>query len=296
MTTRGLLYLIAGAAWAPAALAQDVDWKAVEAAMGRSAATQPPDVRRFNFPRTDLEVVVGSVKVKPALALGGWVAFAPHGSGAIAMGDLVLTTDELAPVIRRLQQGGIQQTAIHHHLVGESPRVLYVHIHGHGDPVQLATTIRAAVALTRIPPPASTAPASAEPVVLDTAGIARTLGAAGRLNGGVYQVGIPRAERILEDAFEVPAAMGLGTVINFQPTGGGQAAITGDFVLLGAEVNPVIQALTEHGIAATSLHNHLLSEEPRLFFLHFWALDDAMKLARGLRVALDRTNSRRATQ
>jgi len=294
MTPRSLLYLTACLTVVPWVQAQSPDWNAVEAAMGRPAILQPPDVHRFNFPRSDLQVVVGTVKIKPTLALGGWVAFTPRGNETIAMGDLVLTTDELAPVIRRLQEGGIQQTAIHHHLVGESPRVLYVHIHAHGDPLQLAATLRAAVALTRIPPPAGAA-ATTEPFALDTAAIARVLGAAGRVNGGVYQVGVPRVERIREADFEIPASMGLGTAINFQPTEGGQAAITGDFVLLGSEVNPVIRALAEHGIEPTSLHNHLLDEEPRLFFLHFWAHADALKLAGGLRAALDRTNSRRTT-
>ncbi len=294
MTPRSLLYLTACLTVVPWVQAQSPDWKAVETVMGRSAVLQPPDVHRFNFPRTDLQVVVGTVKIKPALALGGWVAFTPHGNETIAMGDLVLTADELAPVIGRLQEGGIEQSAIHHHLVGESPRVLYVHIHAHGDPVQLATTIRAAIALTGIPPPSS-AVAASEPFPLDTAAITRVLGASGRVNGGVYQVGVPRAEQIREADFEIPGSMGLGTVINFQPTEGGQAAITGDFVLLGHEVNPVIRALAEHGIAPTSLHNHLLGEEPRLFFLHFWAHAEALKLAAGLRAALDRTNSRRIT-
>ena len=276
---------------APRALAQGVDWKAVETVVGRPAVTQPGDVHRFNFPRSDLQVVVGSIKVKPALALGGWVAFAPHGSETVAMGDLVLTTDELGPVIRRLQQGGIEQTAMHHHLVGEAPRLLYVHIHGYGDAVRLAETIHAAVALTRIPPPVAAA-TSSEPFALDTAAIARTLGASGRINGGVYQVSVPRAEPIREGDFEIPAALGLGTAINFQPAESGTAAITGDFVLLGQEVNPVIRALLDNGIEPTSLHNHLLQEEPRLFFLHFWAHADALKLARGLRAALDQTNSK----
>jgi hypothetical protein len=272
------------------AVAQGPDWKAVEAAMGRTAVILPPDVHRFNFPRSDLQVVVGSVRIKPPLALGGWAAFLAQGEAAVVMGDLVLTPEELAPVILRLQQGGIEQTAIHHHLVGESPRVLYVHIHGHGDPVQLAATIRAAVGLTGAPttmPP----PASADPFVLDTAGIARILSTTGRVNGGVFQVAVPRTEQIRSKGLEIPASMGLATVINFQPTEGGQAAITGDFVLLADEVNPVIRALAEAGIAPTSLHNHLLDETPRLFFLHFWAQADALTLARGLKSALSRTAS-----
>lgn len=275
---------------------QGPDWRAVETAMGRPAVTQPPDVHRFSFPRSDLDVMVGSVKVKPALALGGWVAFMARGTATVAMGDLVLTSDELAPVLRRLQQGGIEQSAIHHHLVGESPRVLYVHIHGQGDAVQLATTIRAAVATTRIPAPAASSPALGALFALDTAAIARTIGTSGRVNGGVYQISVPRAESIREGEVEIPPSMGLATAINFQPTDSGRAAITGDFVLLGSEVNPVIRTLTENGIEPTSLHNHLLEETPRLFFLHFWAHADAAKLARGLRAALDRTNSRRPTQ
>ena len=298
MTARALQYLkylTICLASVPGLEAQSPDWKAVETAMGRPAVTQPPDVHRFNFPRSDLQVMVGRVKVKPALALGGWVAFMPHGAETVAMGDLVLTADELAPVLNRLQQGGIEQTAIHHHLVGESPRVLYVHVHAHGNPVQLATTIRAAVALTKAPPPSS-ASAGSESFALDTAAIARTIGATGRVTGGVYQLSVPRAELIREGDFEIPPSMGLGTAINFQPTDSGRAAITGDFVLLGSEVNPVIRALTENGIEPISLHNHLLEEQPRLFFLHFWAHADATKLARGLRVALDRTNSRRPAQ
>ena len=276
----------------PAAL-QGVDWKAVESAMGRPGVAQPGDVYRFNFPRGDLRVTAGGVQIKPALALGGWVALKATTGGVIAMGDLVLTEDELSPVIARLQSGGVEQTAIHHHVMRESPRVLYTHIHAHGDPVKIAETIRAAVALTKTPPPAPPAPASAE-LGIDTAQVAKTLGHAGRVNGGVYQVNVPRAEVIREGTFEVPPSMGLGTVLNFQPTNAGRAAITGDFVLTATEVNPVIRALRDNGIEVTSLHSHMLSEEPRLFFMHFWANDDAIKLARGLRSALDKTNSRRA--
>ena len=276
--------------------AQAVDWKRVEAAMGRTGAEQPGGVYRFSLPRGDMQVTAGGVRIRPALALGSWVAFKAHGSGAMAMGDLVLAEDEVNPVLSRLQQGGVEQTAIHHHITRESPRVLYVHIHAHGDPVKIAETVRAAVALTKTPPPATPPPAPSEAFGLDTAQIARALGHSGRVNGGVYQVSVPRAETIREGDFEVPPSMGLGTAINFQPTGGGKAAITGDFVMIGSEVNPVIRALRENGIEVTSLHNHLLNDEPRLFFMHFWANDDALELARGLRAALDKTNSRRAAQ
>ena len=276
--------------------ARTIDWKAVETAMGRSGAEQPGGVYRFSLPRGDMQVTAAGVRVRPALALGSWVAFKAHGNAAMAMGDLVLAEDELNPVLSRLQQGGVEQTAIHHHITRESPRVLYVHIHAHGDAVKIAETVRQAVALTKTPPPAPPAAASAEPFGIDTAQVARTLGHSGRVNGGVYQVNVPRAETIREGDFDVPPSMGLGTAMNFQPTGGGKAAITGDFVMIASEVNPVIRALRESGIEVTSLHNHLLTDEPRLFFMHFWANDDALKLARGLRAALDKTNSRRGAQ
>ena len=269
------------------------DWSAVDAAMGRASVAQPSDVHRFNFPRTDLEVWTRGVRVKPALALGGWIAMKPHAGGVVAMGDLVLADDEVVPVMTRLQQGGVEQTAVHHHLLHENPRVLYMHVHAHGDAVRIAETIRAALALTHTPAPAPAAPSTsaAPPIELDTAAVAAALGRTGRVNGGVYQVSVARADTIREGDFVVPPNMGLATAINFQPTANGKAAITGDFVLVASEVNPVLRALRENGIEATSLHNHLLDEQPRLFFMHFWANDDPVKLARGLRAALDRTRS-----
>ena len=268
-----------------------IDWRAVETAIGRPGVSQPGDVYRFNFPRGDLHVTAAGVAIRPALALGGWVAMKAVDGGVQAMGDLVLAEDELNAVISTLQAGGVEQTAIHHHLLHETPRVYYVHVHGHGDPVKLGATIRAAVAQTKAPPPAPPAAAPADPG-LDTAAVAQALGYAGRINGGVYQVGLPRVETIRDGSFEIPPSMGLATAINFQPTGGGRAAITGDFVLVASEVNPVLRSLRESGIEVTSLHNHLLTEEPRLFFMHFWANDDAVKLARGLRAALGKTHSK----
>jgi hypothetical protein len=267
-----------------------IDWKAVEAAIGRSGVAQAGDVYRFNFPRTDLRVMVGDVQVKPALALGGWVAFKGAPGGAIAAGDLVLTEDEVNPVISALQAGGVEQSAIHHHIIGESPRVLYMHVHGHGDPVRIATAVRNAIAVTKIPAPAT--PGTPPAIDIDTARVATILRGTGRANGGVFQFSVPRRETIREMGVEIPPSMGLATAINFQPTGSGRAAITGDFVMTGGEVNNVIRALRENGISVTSLHSHMLMEEPRLFFMHFWANDDAVKLARGLRAALDKTNSK----
>jgi hypothetical protein len=279
---------------APAAGAvRAVDWAAVDAAMGRTGAEQPGNVRRYGMPRGDMRVTVQGVQVKPALALGSWLAMTPHGDGVMAMGDMVLKESELAPVMSALQAGGVQQTAVHHHLLHETPRVVYMHVHAMGDPVKIAQTVRGALERTSTPAaaPGAAAPA-AEPLGIDTAGIARTLGHTGRVNGGVYQVNAPRPETIRDSDMVVPGSMGLGTVMNFQPTGGGKAAITGDFVLRASEVNPVIRALRAANIEVTSLHNHMLNDEPRLFFMHFWANDDAVTLARGLRAALDSTAQR----
>jgi hypothetical protein len=274
-----------------AAGVDSVDWKAVEAAMGRASVSQPGDVHRFNMPRSDLAVTLDAVRLKPAFALGSWVAFKAVSDGAIAMGDLVLRDNEVAPVMSRLQESGIEQTAIHHHVLRETPRIIYMHVHAHGDAVKIAAGIEAALALTGTPAAGPPAPPAAGDVGIDTAGIAKALGATGRMNGGVYQVSVPRKETIRDDGIEIPAVMGLATAINFQPTSAGKAAITGDFVMIASEVNPVIRTLRKNGIEVTSLHNHLLNDEPRLFFMHFWANDDALRLAKGLREALGLTAS-----
>jgi len=271
-----------------------MSWASVEDALGRKGAMQPGNVIKFSFPRTDLSVNVGTVTLKPALALGGWVAFKDIGTGqAMAMGDLVLTQDEVSPVMRALQAGGVEQTALHNHVLMESPHVMYMHIAAHGDAAKIARTIHDALARSRTPLGPSSPPAASAAADLDTTGIARELGVAGKLNGVVYQVNIARSETITEMGTEVPPSMGVAIAINFQPTGGGKAAITGDFVLLGSEVNPVLRALRDHGIEVTAVHSHMLNENPRLFFMHFWANDDAVTLARGLRAALDQTKSKK---
>jgi surface antigen len=279
---------------AVAPAATPIDWKQLDQPMGRAGSVQPGDVYKFAFPRSDMKVTTGGVQLKPALALGGWVAFKQAGpNDAIAMGDLVLAEDEVASVMTKLQAGGVEQTALHNHLLHESPRVLYMHIHAHGDPVKLASAIRDALSVTKTP---SAQPAGALPPsgpALDTAAIAATLGYHGKLNGVVYQVSVPRGESIKEGSIEIPPSMGVATAINVQPTGAGTAATTGDFVLIAAEVNPVIQALTQNGIAVTAVHSHMLTEDPRLFFLHFWGSGDVSHLTRGLRAALDKTNALR---
>ena len=273
------------------------DWAAVDRAIGRSGKAQPGEVQKYSFPRSDLHVIVAGIGLKPALALGSWVAFKrmdSSGGEAMAMGDLVLTETEVPGVVAKLQAGGVLQTALHNHLQHESPRVMYLHIEGRGEPAKLAEVIRSALASTRTPP-AAAPPQGGPPFPLDTAALGHALQRSGAVNGGVYQVSVPRAEPVRAEGMEIPPAMGTATAINFQPTGDGKAAITGDFVLTAEEVNPVLRTLEEQGIAVTALHSHMLTEEPRLFFMHFWANDDAMRLARGLRLALEHTKSKPQT-
>jgi hypothetical protein len=271
-----------------------VDWKMVDRELGRSG-TRQGDVYRVGFPRSDLQVRVGTIPIKPAFALGSWVAFKQTSdSQAMLMGDLVLLEPEVAPVISALQQAGIEQTALHNHLLHESPPVIYLHVMGRGDPVALARAIHAALAKTRTPLAAPPAGAAPQPSGLDTLQIAQTLGATGKTSGGVYQVSVARQDPITVDGVEVPPAMGVATALNFESTGANRAAVTGDFVLVASEVNPVIRALRSGNIEVTALHSHLLTETPRLLFMHFWGEGDAVSLARGLRAALDEMSVKRS--
>src|SRR5438477_7296976 len=266
------------------------DWKPVEQALGKAGSMQPGDVYKVSLPRSDLRVTVGGVELKPALALGSWVAFKKSGDMTTVMGDLVLTEDEVTPVMTKLEEGGVDPTALHNHVLHESPRVMYMHIHAMGDGVKIAKAIHDALALSKTPFAAPAAATPAQDLGIDTKQIDQIMGQTGKVNGVVYQFSILRADKIMDNEMEIPPAMGIAQAINFQPTGGGKAAITGDFVLLASEVSPVIKALRDNGIEVTALHSHMLVETPHLFFMHFWANDDAMKLAQGLRAALDKVN------
>ena len=275
-----------------AAAAQEIDWKKVDEAIGRSAAVGG-DVHRYGFPRTDLNVTLDGVTIKPSLALGGWTAFKPAHGGAMVMGDLVLLDTEINAVMSKLMANGIEITAVHNHLLRSNPPTFYMHISGHGDPVKLASAIRTGLAESKTPLTPPTPPASPPAIDLDTAQLEQIIGVKGQNNGGVYAFGVPRRDPVNEGGMQIAPAgpMGLATGINFQPTGGGKAAITGDFVLTAEEVNPVIKTLRDNGIEVTAIHSHMLDEQPRLIFMHFWANDDAVKLAKGLRAALDKTAS-----
>jgi len=271
-------------------LAAEGDWDAVAKAIGRSGTEMPGGVYRVGIGRSDLTVTLDGVRIKPPLALGSYLAFQKSGKEAMVMGDLVLLQEEVNPVMKKLIEQGIQITAIHNHLLRATPQVMYMHYQGHGDAAKLAAAVRSALEESKTPLAAPAKAAAQPPIDLDTAAIERTLGAKGTNNGGVYGFSIPRAEAIKEHGATIPPAMGMGTVINFQPTGGGKAAITGDFVLIGKEVSPGLKTLRENGIEVTALHSQMVEEQPRLFFMHFWANDDAQRLADGLKAALGKVS------
>jgi hypothetical protein len=275
---------------ASVAHSQEIDWQKVDEAIGRKPVVVSGDVRRYGFPRSDLGVTLDGVSIKPALALGGWIAFKGMGNQAMVMGDLVLLETEIKPVMTELVDSGLDITAVHNHLLRANPATFYMHVGGHGDPVKMATAICAALAESKTPltPPS---PAAAPPAIdLDIAQLDQIIGVKGQANGGVYQFAVPRRDPVTENGMALGPAgpLGIATGIGFQPTGGGKAAITGDFVMTADEVNPVIKALRASGIEVTALHSHMLDEQPRLYFMHFWANDDAIKLAEGLRTALDK--------
>ena len=285
----GLLTLVAMLSIPTVVNAAEIDWKKVDAALGKTAAVSG-EVHRYGLPRSDLHVALDGVAIKPALALGGWVSFAPVHGEAMVMGDLVLLETEITPVMTKLLDGGLDITAIHNHILRASPATFYMHVGGHGDPEKMAAVIRSALSASKTPfdPPATTAgPAPA--VDLDTAKLDQIMGVKGTASGGVYQFGVPRRDPSTESGMQVNTPLGGANAINFQPTGNGKAAITGDFLVTGNEVNPLIRALRAGDIEVTAIHSHMLDEQPRMFFIHFWANDDAQKLARNVRTALETT-------
>jgi hypothetical protein len=282
------LLIVVGVTISGVARADDIVWSKVDEAMGRPAAVTQ-DVHRYPFPRSDLTVTLDGVTIKPALALGGWVAFKPMGAEAMVMGDIVMLETEIEPVMMKMIEGGLDITAIHNHLLRASPATFYMHVGGQGDPAKMAKVIHDALAISKTPMTAPTPPATPPAIDLDSAQIEKIIGAKGQANGGVLQFNVPRRDAVTMDGMPMAPVgpMGVAEAINFQPTGDGKAAITGDFVLTDTEVNPVLKTLRANGIDVTALHSHMLMENPRLFFMHFWANDDAVKLAKGLRAALD---------
>ena len=265
-------------------------WKPVEKAIGKNGTMLPGGVFKIDLTRSDAIVAIGDVRLRPAMAMDSWVSFMRMGDGAMMMGDLVLKADEMGPVQSKLSAEGIDITAVHNTLIGESPQVYDIHIGGKGDPATLAAKVRAALDTAGIHSGGEgVLPAGPD---MDTGQLDKIIGYNGTMEDGVYVFSIPRAERITMDGMEMPPSMDVATMIKFQSLSDGRAAITGDFLLRPDEVKPVIQELNENGIEVTALHTHMLTEEPRMFMMHFWGTEDAYRLAQGLRQALDKTNNK----
>ena len=286
------MVLLAAAVALPAAqqpAASALDTAGISKALGR-AGQQQGTVYRVSFPRTDLSVSIHGIAIKPGLALGSWAAFLPAGSQAVVHGDLVLTESEINPVISKLQEGGLQITALHNHLIQETPHVMYLHYWGQGPEAKLAAALHAALATTKTPlgAPAAPAPGAAQAAPgFDVDTIQKTLGKTGTVAGGVLSISVPRPEKITMMGVELPPQMGMATAMAFQAATNGKVAATGDFVMVDDEVNPVAKALRAHGIAVAALHNHMLHGTPTLYFMHFWAEDTAANVATGLKAAVD---------
>jgi hypothetical protein len=289
----GIVLLVAAAPIKGGAATDSLDTNAIEHAIGKAGELKDK-VYKISLPRKDLSVSVNGVKLKPGFALGSWIAFEESGNEAVMDGDLVLTENEVGPVLTQLRKEGIEVSAVHNHLIGETPRVMYVHVAGKGKAALMAAHLKGALNLTGTPLEAAAAngrdnaaKGATEETGFDAELIQEELGHQGKAKDGVLHVSVPRPETITMHGAALPPSMGMATAINFQSTGEKKVAATGDFVMVSAEVDRVSKALTEHGILITALHNHLVHGSPDLYFMHFWAVDSAEKVAKGLRAGLD---------
>lgn len=267
-----------------------LDIKAIENILNMKG-TEKDGEYKVAVPQNDLKIEVDGFKIIPPMGLGSWAAFAPASGGAMVMGDIVVTEDDLEPVQQEVIRQGLTITAIHNHFVRNHPNVMYMHIGGMGPEEKLAEAVKAVFAKVADVRGGNPAEAKAEEVenTLDTATIAEILGHSGEMNRGVYKVTIGRPDVDLEEhGAPVSAFMGFNTWAAWQGTQE-KAAVAGDFTMLKDEVAPVIKTLVENGIEVVAVHNHMVHEEPRIFFLHYWGVGEAEKLARGLKAALDQT-------
>jgi hypothetical protein len=273
------------------AVAQGIDTAKIDKALGRSGQ-KLGDVYKVGFPRTDLHVSVHGLAIKPGLALGSWAAFTGTDDQAMVMGDLVLLEDELNPVMEKLCSTGFEISAVHNHLIEETPQVVYMHYMGHGPAAQLAVSLKAALAISKTPldKPAAPAEEAAPPAWVKA--VEDSVGRKGTFKGGVLSYGVPRGESVTMGGMTVAPAAGVAEAINFQAADSGTVATTGDFVLTAEEVNPVISELEAYHILVTALHSHMLTEQPRLFFMHFWAVGSPESVGSGIAAALKHVSTK----
>ena len=280
---------------APAAAQTPADYQGVLTALGRSGDFKD-GVLKVNIPRGDLKVTIAQRSAPTPFGFGGWVAMTKATDGSeVLMGDLVLTEDEVNPVMSALLDNGIEVTALHNHFFWEQPRIFYMHVHGMGSASDLAQRLKPALAL--IPKPPATAPAAAPsgpaaPSSLDTAALAKAIGHDGEQSGPVYKITLGREDIDLrEHGAKINARMGLNTWAAFAGTDA-DAMVAGDVAMLAPEVTPVLKALRSNGINVVAIHHHMTGTAPAVFFLHYYGTGAAAKLAAGVRAAVDQLGKR----
>jgi len=273
----------------PARSDQSLDTTAIASALGRTGKMMPGDVYRVGLPRTDLHVSIDGLALKPGFALGGYAVYKLEPQGTLLLGDTVLLPSEVEAVQQSLESSGFRITALHNHLLNETPHVMHMHYMKVGDGGALSRDLQKALAFTKIPPSAPAAAATTAPPATDFASedaIEKILGRKGTVAGGVLSIGAPRAEAITLEGMAIPPSMGVANAMNFQPADSGRVATTGDFVLIASEVPLVEGALKAHGFLATALRQHMLGDSPRLYYMHFYAVGAPDAIAGGLKDAL----------
>jgi len=273
---------------APPAPAMPAEYAAVLQTLARTGDYKD-NVLKVNIPRNDLKVSVDGVATPTPFGFGGWLAFTKGDQGMdVMMGDLVLTEAEVNPVMSALFDNGLEVTALHNHFLFDSPRVFYMHVHGHGMTADLAKRVQPALALIgKSAPPAGT-PGRAITGSLDTAALAKIIGTTGDQNGGVYKITIGRPDLTLKEmGATINARMGLNTWAAFYGSDA-DAVVAGDVAMLASEVQPALKALRANGIDVVAIHHHMIGTTPDVYFAHYWGKGPAQKLATGVKAAIDR--------
>lgn len=261
------------------------DWSRIQKIFKQKGIQQGNTIR-INFARTDLKEKINGITIDSNLALGGYVAFTPMQDHAMMMCTMVLLQKEVAPVIEKLIANNIEITGMHNHLCGEDPKIVFLHCTGHGNAVKLAKGFKSALDKTKTPMSQKTVYPKCD---INWQNVESILGFKGKKEGKLIFFSIPRADKVYQMDAEMSLPMGVGETINMQKVGN-KAISIGDFVVTAPEVNPVLKALTDNGLRVTSIHNHMLDENPRTFCLHYWGYDNPDKLAKGLKAALTNIN------
>ena len=294
MRKLSILTLVIALGFAGAVAAQDMpaDYAAVLKTIGKQGDFKD-GVLKVNVPRSDLKVTVDGIATPTPFGFGGWFALSKgNGGNDVMMGDLVLTEQEVNPVMSAILQNGLEVTALHNHFFYDSPRIFYMHVHGSGRAADIATKIAPALALIgKGPAPAATAPGRALTGTLNTDQLAKIIGTPGDKNGDVYKITIGRPDMpIKEMGATINARMGLNTWAAFYG-GDAEAVVAGDVAMKANEVTPVLKALRDNGIEVVAIHHHMTGTEPTVYFLHYWGKGPAEKLANGVKAAIGKIGS-----